>query len=48
LNCSPQRSQRIVPRSNVEVVTLRGDLERFGFLLGGSHGEGLFGATVGE
>ena len=30
------------------IVQLRGDLERFVFLLGGSHGEGLFGATVGE
>ena len=30
------------------IVQLRGDLERFAFLLGGSHGEGLFGARVGE
>jgi hypothetical protein len=30
------------------IVQLRGDLERFVFLLGGSHGESLFGATVGE
>jgi len=27
---------------------LRGDLERFAFLLGGSQGQGLFGATVEE
>jgi hypothetical protein len=30
------------------IVQLRGDLERFVFLLGGSGGEGLFGATVEE
>ena len=30
------------------IVQARGALERFVFLLGGSHSEGLFGATVEE